>query len=313
MTAAAPEAPVAAGIDVHAFLARERGCVNAALAAISDDAARGAPARLRDAVLYALETPGKRVRPILCVSAWRAVRASDDAPDAVYRLAAALEIVHTYSLVHDDLPCMDDDDLRRGRPTVHRVFGAPAATLAGAALVPVAVAVLDAAAVDLGLDAGRRRALAAALCRAGGAPGMVGGQLLDLEGEAREIDGRALEAIHRRKTGALLAASLTIGALAAGAGEDALAALGVYGESVGLAFQIVDDVLDVTASAEALGKTAGKDQSAAKSTYPALYGVEGARALAARCVDQAIDALREGGVRSGELEALARYVLERGR
>ena len=311
MTAAVTDAP--ARFDVEAFLAAERARVNAALLAVGEDVARGVPEALREPIRYALQTPGKRVRPALCASAWRAVRGEDQAPDAVYRLASSLEIVHTYSLVHDDLPCMDDDDLRRGRPTVHRAFDVARATLAGAALVPAAVQVLDAAAVSLGLDADRRRELAVALCRASGVRGMVGGQLLDLEGEAREMDAAGLESIHRRKTGALLAASLRVGALAAGADRAALEGLRVYGEDLGLAFQIVDDVLDVTADAAALGKTAGKDVSSAKSTYPALYGVGGARALAAAKVDEAVAALREAGIRSEELEALARYVLERGR
>ncbi|HLL84351.1 MAG TPA: polyprenyl synthetase family protein, partial [Longimicrobium sp.] len=156
-----------------------------------------------------------------------------------------------------------------------------------------------------------RARLVAELCGAGGAGGMVGGQVQDLEGEERPTGAAELEAIHRRKTGALLAASLRIGALAAGAAEEVLAALTVYGEDVGLAFQIVDDVLDVTASAEALGKTAGKDQSVGKATYPALFGVEGARALAASRVEEAVSALHTARIASPELEALARFVLER--
>jgi geranylgeranyl pyrophosphate synthase len=183
--------------------------------------------------------------------------------------------------------------------------------LAGAALIPAAVRVLDAAAVELGVDAATRGALVIDLCRAGGAEGMVGGQLLDLEGEGRALDGDALEAIHRRKTGALLAASLRVGAIAAGADDGTLAALTRYGESLGLAFQIVDDVLDVTGDAESLGKTAGKDEAAAKTTYPALFGLDGARSLAASCLADAIAALRAGGLRSPELEALARYVVDR--
>ncbi|HEU0054477.1 MAG TPA: polyprenyl synthetase family protein, partial [Longimicrobium sp.] len=183
----------------------------------------------------------------------------------------------------------------------------------GAALIPAAVRVLDGAARDHGLDDGRRRALVSALCRAGGALGMVGGQLLDLQGEERPTDAARLEAIHRRKTGALLAASLRIGALAAGAGREMLSALAVYGESIGLAFQIVDDVLDVTADAAALGKTAGKDESSGKATYPALYGLDGARALAARHVDAAVAALRHASVTPRELAPLARYIVQRRR
>jgi geranylgeranyl pyrophosphate synthase len=303
-------AETAASVETDAFLDRERARVNAALDAVADDAVDGAPGALADPMRYALATPGKRIRPVLCVAAWRALRPGP-APDAVYRLAAAVEIVHTYSLVHDDLPSMDDDALRRGRPTVHTVHGAARAMLAGAALIPAAVRVLDAAAAELGLDAATRGALVVDLCRAGGAEGMVGGQLLDLEGEGRALDADALEAIHRRKTGALLAASLRVGAIAAGADGPTLAALTRYGEALGLAFQIVDDVLDVTGDAESLGKTAGKDEAAAKTTYPALFGLDGARALAASCAADAIAALRAGGLRSPELEALARYVVDR--
>ena len=307
MTVAGPPA-----FDVEAFLAAERDRVNAVLSALAPQAAEGAPPALREAILYALATPGKRVRPILCVAAWRALRGGD-APEGVYRLACALEMVHTYSLVHDDLPCMDDDDLRRGRATVHRAFDCRRALLAGAALIPAAVRVLDAAAVSLGLDADRRRALSVALCRAAGAEGMVGGQLRDLEGEGKRLDLAALERIHRGKTGALLAASLHVGAVAAGAGEDALAALAVYGRDVGLAFQIVDDVLDVVGDAASLGKTAGKDLQSEKSTYPALFGLDGARRLAEQRVAEAVDALRGGGIASPELEAVARYIVERRR
>jgi geranylgeranyl pyrophosphate synthase len=303
-------ASTVAGFAIEAFLARERERVNAALSALADDAAAGAPPALREPMRYALATPGKRLRPILCAAAWRAVR-GEEAPEPVYRLACALEVVHTYSLVHDDLPCMDDDALRRGRPTVHVVYGNAAAMLAGAALVPAAVRVLDDAARSLGLDTETRRALALELCRAGGAEGMVGGQVLDLEGESRALDAAALEDVHRRKTGALLAASLRLGGLAAGAGDAVLDALASYGADLGLAFQIVDDVLDVVGDAQALGKTAGKDESAGKTTYPSLYGLGGAQALAAELVSAAVAAIHTAAIRSEELEALARYVVER--
>jgi geranylgeranyl pyrophosphate synthase len=292
------------------FLARERARCDAALEEVAREITDAARGPLREPIRYALATPGKRLRPILCAAAWRACAGEPD--ERVYRLAAAVEIVHTYSLVHDDLPSMDDDAMRRGRPTVHTVFGVPRATLVGAALIPAAVAVLDESARAMRLPPERRGRLVAELCRASGALGMVGGQVQDLEGESRSLGAEELEAIHRRKTGALLAASLRIGALAAGAREAALAALTVYGEDVGLAFQIVDDVLDVTASAEALGKTAGKDQSSGKSTYPALYGIDGARALAASRVEEAVAALHAARIASPELEALARFILERG-
>ena len=304
---------VAAEFDLAAFLERERERINAVLNRVAPPLAEGAPPALGAPVLYALATPGKRLRPILCVCAWRVVRPGE-APDAVYRLACALEIVHTYSLVHDDLPCMDDDALRRGRPTVHVAFTPGAALLAGAALIPAAVRVIDDAARELELHPPARGRLAAELCRAGGAMGMVGGQLLDLEGEAAgDVDADGLERIHRHKTGALLAASLRIGALAAGAHDARLEALTEYGRELGLAFQIVDDVLDVTASDASLGKTPGKDAEAGKATYPSLFGLERAREMARERVGRALDALRGAGIRSPELEALAAYVLERDR
>jgi len=265
---------------------------------------------LAAALAYALGTRGKRVRPILCVTAFRGVSQTEPR-DAVYRLASSLELVHTYSLVHDDLPCMDDDDLRRGRATVHRAFDAATATLVGAALLPLAVQLLDRSASEMGLDGETTGRLIVELCRAAGAEGMVGGQFLDLEGESRVVDGAALEAIHRAKTGALLAASLRIGGLAGGADARQLGALTEYGEALGLAFQIADDVLDVTADTAELGKTAGKDEHAGKATYPALFGLEGARALARDKADQAVSALDRGGIHSAPLAALARYVVER--
>jgi geranylgeranyl pyrophosphate synthase len=305
-----PPAP----FDTDAFLDRERDRVNAVLAGIAPALAEGAPAALRAPVSYALATPGKRLRPILCACAWRVVHPAHP-PDAVYRLACALEIVHTYSLVHDDLPSMDDDALRRGRPTVHVAFGERAALLAGAALIPAAVGVLDGAARDLGLDAATRGRLVAELCGAGGARGMVGGQWLDLLGEepGARVDADGLERIHRLKTGALLAASLRVGALAAGADARRVEALTDYGRELGLAFQIVDDVLDVTRTDAELGKTAGKDAGAGKATYPSLFGLERAERMARERTDRAVAALRGAGIRSAELEALAAYVLERGR
>ena len=303
-----------AGFDLDAFLDHERDRVNARLHALASTLAEGAPPALRDAIAYALATPGKRLRPILCVAAWRVVRAATP-PDAVYRLACALEIVHTYSLVHDDLPCMDDDALRRGRPTVHVAFGERAALLAGAALIPAAVRVLDGAARDLALDAAARGAMVAELCRAGGALGMVGGQWLDLLGEepGASVEAEGLERIHRLKTGALLAASLRIGALAAGADARRVEALTAYGRELGLAFQIVDDVLDVTRTDAELGKTAGKDLHAGKVTYPSLHGLARAEQMARARAARAVGALHADGVRSDELEALAAYVLERDR
>jgi geranylgeranyl pyrophosphate synthase len=297
-------------VDLDAYLAAEVGRVDTALEEVVGSLPAAAPHRVAEPLRYALGTRGKRIRPVLCVAAYRAV-VGREPEAAVYRLACALEVVHTYSLVHDDLPCMDDDALRRGRPTVHVVYGAGPALVAGAALLPLAVRLLDAGAKELGLDAATRGRLVVELCRAAGAEGMVGGQFLDLEGEEAIVDGAALEAIHRAKTGALLAASLRIGGIAAGADLPRLAALTAYGEAIGLAFQIADDILDVISDSDALGKTAGKDEAVGKATYPSLFGLDGARALARQRASEAIEALTPGGIVSPPLEALARYVVER--
>jgi geranylgeranyl pyrophosphate synthase len=299
-------------LDIAAYLEREGARVESALAQVAGALPAAAPPAILEPLRYALGTRGKRVRPILCVAAYRSV-AGAEASDAVYRTACALELVHTYSLVHDDLPCMDNDDLRRGRATVHRVYGNRAAVLAGAALLPLAAQVLHDQAAALGLDAARRGRRVVELCRAAGAEGMVGGQWLDLEAEAHPVVAEQLEAIHRAKTGALLAASLRVGGIAARADDRRLAALTAYGEALGLAFQMADDILDVTSGSEVLGKTAGKDQNVGKATYPALFGLDGARRLARARADQAVEALTSARIRSLALEALARFVVERNR
>jgi geranylgeranyl diphosphate synthase type II len=291
------------------FLKRERLRVEAALGAIAAGATRKIGAELRPPVAYALSSTGKRLRPVLCVTAYRAATRPAPVPDALYRLSCTLEIVHTYSLIHDDLPCMDDDDLRRGRPTVHRVYGITAAVLAGAALLPLAVEVLEGSAQELGKTPRERGVLVSELMRAAGAEGMVGGQLLDLQAEGRSIEGPELESIHTLKTGALLTAALRIGAIAGGAASDLLDAVTAYGRALGLAFQIADDLLDVEGSAENLGKAPGRDSQLNKASYPALYGVAGARARAREKVDEAKRAIE--GYELTDLAALADYVVER--
>lgn len=260
-----------------------------------------------DAIRYALQGEGKRLRAILVASAYRAAGGQGDAS----ALAAAVEVVHAYSLVHDDLPCMDDDDMRRGRPTVHRVYGVPAATAAGMAMVPLAALAASDAARALGLPREVEGEIVRTLMRASGAGGMIGGQLLDLEGEGLSLTLEQLERIHRSKTGALIEAAMRIGGLAARAGEAQLEAFGRYGAAVGLAFQIADDVLDITATTDQLGKTAGKDVQFRKSTYPALLGVAGAKARAEALVQDACKGLAEHGALTPELEFLARFTVAR--
>jgi farnesyl diphosphate synthase/geranylgeranyl diphosphate synthase type II len=266
------------------------------------------PGRQGQALAYALRSPGKRVRPALVIAAYRACGGSSA---EIAGVAASVETVHTYSLVHDDLPCMDDDDLRRGRPTVHRQFDVPTATRVGFLLVPVAARVLTEACARLGLSAGDSGRLAVELFTAGGITGMVGGQWLDLQAEGRSLALEELRAVHRGKTGALIEASCTLGALAAGAAGPVLEAIRGYGREIGLAFQVADDVLDVTGTSEQLGKTAGKDAAVAKSTYVQLLGVAGAREAAAAHAKAAVESLERAGVPSTALAALASYIVTR--
>ena len=219
--------------------------------------------------------------------------------------------MHTYSLVHDDLPCMDDDDLRRGRPTTHRRYDVPTATRVGFLLVPVAARVLATAAAELGLPPDVLGRMAEELFQAGGIEGMVGGQWLDLEAERQTLTLPQLIQVHRGKTGALIRASCTLGGIAARAPEERVAALTAFGEDVGLAFQIADDVLDCTGTSEELGKTAGRDAQLAKSTYVGLLGVEGARQEAERLARRAVEHLDAAGVPSTALGVLAGYIVSR--
>jgi geranylgeranyl diphosphate synthase type II len=233
------------------------------------------PATIHRAMRYSLFAGGKRIRPLLAMAAAEAVC---DAPVGIESAACVLELIHTYSLIHDDLPALDNDDLRRGRPTCHKSFGDAMAILAGDALLTLAFEVL---AKLEGTDAERRVSLVRELATASGTVGgMIGGQVNDLEGEGKYPTAELLDSIHRAKTGALLRASVRMGAIYAGATEEQLDALTKFGEHAGLAFQIVDDVLDVEQSSEALGKTAGKDAQQKKITFPAVYGIQRSREMA---------------------------------
>ena len=265
------------------------------------------PAPIAEAVRYSMLGGGKRLRPQLVLAVYRAAGGTGN-PEV---LAASVEIVHAYSLVHDDLPCMDNDSVRRGRPTLHRVYGVSVATLAGVTMVPIAARTALEGARALGLPLEVSGSIVRELMRASGAGGMVGGQLLDLEGEGKPLTLRDLERIHRAKTGALIAASVRIGATAAGATGAHASALDRYGESVGLAFQIADDVLDATATSEQLGKTAGRDAALGKITYPAVLGVEGAIDRASELANDACRALAAVNLLTPELEHLARFSVSR--
>lgn len=298
----------ASPLTAQALLDEARDQTDRRLEALAARLERSLGPRHGAAFAYALQSPGKRVRPALVLAAYRAAGGQGD---GIAGVAAAVEIVHTYSLVHDDLPCMDDDDLRRGRPTTHRRFDVATATRVGFYLVPVAAQVLADAATELGLDTGQLAAMAGTLFQAGGIEGMVGGQWLDLEAEQRVLDLAGLVAVHRGKTGALIRASCVLGGLAARAGDDWLEALGHFGSDVGLAFQVADDVLDATGTSDQLGKTAGRDVALQKSTYVRLLGVAGARAEANRLAGSAVRHLAAAGVPTSALGALAHYIVTR--
>lgn len=264
------------------------------------------PTTIHRAMRYSLFAGGKRIRPVLCISAARS--SGSDSAEGVEAAACALELIHTYSLIHDDLPALDNDDLRRGRPTNHKVFGDAMAILAGDALLTLAFEVL----AKLPVEAERRVRLVAELATASGTVGgMIAGQVHDLEGEGQTPTAELLERIHRAKTGALLRASVRMGAIYAGACEEELAALSRYGEHIGLAFQIVDDLLDVEQSSEALGKTAGKDEAQHKITFPAVYGLARSHEMAEEQRVLAHAALQPFGRRALRLRELADLVVQR--
>lgn len=293
------------GFDFATYLEAARSRVESAL-----EAALGPerPETLRDSMRYSLLAGGKRLRPILCLASCEL--AGGD-PSLALPTAVALEMIHTMSLIHDDLPAMDNDDLRRGRPTNHKVFGEAKAILAGDALLTRAFEMV--ALRSSGVPADRLLKVVGELSLAAGAPGLVGGQVVDLESEGRQVDLETLEFIHTHKTAALLRASVLSGALIAGASNDLLTALRTYARGIGLAFQIIDDILDVTASSEVLGKTAGKDLTADKTTYPKLLGLEESRRRADSLVLEAQEALAPWQEAAKPLLALAGYITSRDR
>ena len=260
-----------------------------------------------EAIRYGLKSPGKRLRPLLALFAYRAAGGNGDAS----MLACAPEVIHCYSLIHDDLPCMDDDDMRRGRPTVHKVYGSRTAILGGLAMIPLATLVARDAIDRMGLDSNAKTRVLEALLDGAGARGMIGGQQADLAGEGSSLSLEQLEAVHSAKTGALIVGSVRTGALAAGAAAERLTALERYGRDIGLAFQIMDDVLDVTSTTSALGKTSGRDAVLGKSTYPALLGVDGARSRARALIDDGLESLDRRGLLTQELSQVANFMVTR--
>jgi geranylgeranyl diphosphate synthase type II len=264
------------------------------------------PSSIHEAMRHSVFAGGKRIRPILCMEAGRAV--AGKIPEGIEDLGAALEMLHTYSLIHDDLPALDNDDLRRGRPTSHKVFGEAIAILAGDALQTRAYETLS----RLKCPAEARvRAIEEISRGTGTINGMIGGQVVDLEAEHSKPDAETLEFIHRAKTAALITASLVSGGIYTGALAEQVDRLRSYGQSIGLAFQIVDDILDVTQTSEQLGKTAGKDVASEKATYPALFGLDESRRKAASLLDSASAALEIFGSRGQVLKDLAKFLIER--
>ncbi len=290
--------------DLKAYLEARRAEVDRALQVLLPPA-NTAPATIHKAMRYSVFAGGKRLRPILCLAA---AEAAGGRRAPAIPLACAVECLHTYSLVHDDLPCMDDDDFRRGRPTSHVVFGDAIAVLAGDALQAIA---FEAAAAARGTARYPAAKMVAELAATAGSRKLIAGQVLDLEGEGCDLSRRALVQIHESKTAALLATSVRLGAMSANASPGVLAAVTDFGLALGLAFQVIDDILDVTQCTETLGKSAGKDAAADKATYPSILGMEASRKEARRLTRRAEGALEKLGTEGRRLREIAAYLLER--
>ena len=297
-------------LELKEYLGAEMLCVDKALDQAITFIESELESDIGDAIRHGVMSDGKRLRPILCTTAYR--ECGGRAEKNVYDLSASLEMIHAYSLMHDDLQCMDDAELRRGQATTHSVFGEDVTIRAAAALIPAAARQALQSARKLECGASGAAAVVQELLEAAGAGGMVGGQWLDLLGEGQTLSPKELDELHRRKTGALLTASLVMGALAAAAEKEAVSALASYGHSIGLAFQITDDVLDATQSAELLGKHPS-DVDLDKSTYVGLYGLDQAKEHARERIADALGALDSIDIDAPVLSVLARYVIERER
>ncbi|HKW35118.1 MAG TPA: farnesyl diphosphate synthase [Candidatus Acidoferrum sp.] len=286
------------------FFEEDRLAVDAALERLLP-AESAPPSSIHAAMRYSVFAGGKRMRPILCLEAARIF--SNDVTPALHP-ACAIEFIHTYSLIHDDLPALDNDDLRRGKPTCHKKFGEAIAILAGDGLLTLAFETIGATPVP----AERRVAILSEVAGAAGTrDGMVGGQVADIEAERKPVNATMLEYIHRSKTAALIRASVTAGAFCGGAGPDDVARLRRFGETIGWAFQVTDDILDVEESSAALGKTAGKDLAQQKATYPAMYGLERSHQIAHELATKAIDELSPYAERAARLREIAEYLVLR--
>lgn len=291
-------------MDLKTYLTTRAAEVDSAMDSFLPKA-KERPATIHAAMRYSVFAGGKRLRPVLCLAAAEAC--GGEASDALAP-ACAVELMHTYSLVHDDLPAMDDDDLRRGRPTCHKVYGEGMAVLCGDALLTEAFIVLAKAPVTKRYGT---REFIAELAETGGSRKLIGGQVMDLEGEGKKLTKRDLVRIHEAKTAALLTTSLRLGGMSANATPAKLDALTKFGYALGLAFQVIDDILDVTQSTEVLGKTAGKDEAVEKSTYPAILGLDASRKEAAKLTKAAMEALKPFGKKAVRLEEIAAHLLKR--
>ena len=295
-------------MDITSYLSRKKDSVDKALEKLMPPT-KTFPSSVHEAMRYSLFAGGKRVRPILAMAAAEALGAKSA---GLLPLAGTLELIHTYSLIHDDLPAMDNDDFRRGRPTCHKVYGEAIAILAGDGLLNLAFEVLSDPRRLESVPANRLIAIIKEISTASGVFGMVGGQVVDMESEGKDIDFPTLEYIHTHKTGALIRASVRVGALYARAGKRHFTALTRYGEMVGLAFQIADDILDITGKQEEIGKDVGSDIKKGKKTFPSFYGLEESRRRAVEVVDKAITALRDFDRKADPLRELAKYIINRG-
>ena len=294
-------------MNIKEYLAQKRIAVDKALESLVPPA-KTFPPKVFEAMRYSLFAGGKRVRPIFALASAEALGAKTA---GLLPIAGALELIHTYSLIHDDLPAMDDDDLRRGRPTCHKVYGEAIAILAGDGLLNRAFEVLSDPRRLKSVTAVRLIAITREISLASGVFGMVGGQVVDMESEGKDVDLPTLEYIHTHKTGALIRASVRTGAIYAKASEKRLKALTRYGERVGLAFQIADDILDIVGSREETGKDVGSDLKKGKKTFPSFYGLEESRRRAKEVADQALDALKDFDRKAEPLRELAKYIVTR--
>jgi len=294
-------------MDITAYLARKKDVVDRTLQKLVPNE-KTFPPTVHEAMRYSLFAGGKRVRPIMAIAAAEALGAKTT---DLLPIASSLELIHTYSLIHDDLPAMDNDDLRRGRPTCHKVYGEAIAILAGDGLLNLAFEVLSDPRRTRAIPASRLITMTREIAAASGVFGMIGGQVVDIQSEGREIDFPTLEYIHTHKTGALIRSSVRVGALYARAGKRQFTALTRYGEMVGLAFQIADDILDITGKQEEIGKDVGSDIKKGKKTFPSFYGLQESRRRAGEVADRALAALKDFNRRADPLRELAKYIINR--